>query len=79
MTDEDPKTPAPKGAKKMDRPEPPMEVPAPLVSFGEFVQLAGLSAKRVGGFQVHLLGTTGLASRPLAEWQAAMTHYQAQA
>lgn len=77
MSDEDQKlmTPA-KGPKKADRPEP-APVAAPVMSFDEYVLRDGVPFARASGLRLHLQATTGFAARPLAEWQAVMTHYQA--
>lgn len=74
MVTEDEK-PANKPSKK-ERPESET-TPTPAVSFEEFASRAELSAVRASGLQLHLRATTGLAPRPLHEWQAVMNHYQA--
>jgi hypothetical protein len=67
-----------KSSKKAERTETAPEQ-APLLSFEEFTLMAGLSAVRSSGLQLHLRATKGLAPRLLSEWQAALNHYQAQA
>lgn len=77
MIDEDQKLLAPaKGPKKAERPEP-APVAASVLSFDEYVLRDALPAARISGLRLHLQATTGFAARPLAEWQAVMTHYQA--